>query len=106
MAEIKQDSHDQWIEIVKTVLLYVIPIFAAIWKITDAWAKVQKDRLSESMKDAVRDVITPQLNQINDKMDEMKRVQQSDTTNLNKKIEDQSREFNKQVIDLIKEIRK
>jgi len=105
-AEIKSNGHDEWIDILKTVLLYVIPFIATIWKLSDVYAKAAKDRLSESLKDAVRDVVNPQLEQINAKMDDMKRVQRQENSELNNKIEAQSREFNKQVIDLMKEIRK
>lgn len=74
----KPTMHEQWIEIVKYVVIYVTPLVVAIWKITDKWGEVQKQRLAESLKEAVRDVVNPQLQEINHKIDEIKKQAERD----------------------------
>ena len=84
-SELKENLHEQWIEIVKYVLIYVTPIIAAIWKVTDAWSSIQKKKLSESLKDAVKEVVNPQLSEISHKMDQIKAQQDKDREDVNKK---------------------
>lgn len=106
MAEIKNENQESWIEIVKYFLLYVAPITAAIWKITTEWSNIQKQKLAESLKDAVSDAVNPKLDQINLKISSIADRQDKDRELLNNKIDAQSKEFNNRVIEILREIKK
>ena len=106
MAEIKNDNHESWIEIVKYFLLYVAPITAAIWKITTEWSNIQKQKLAESLKDAVSDAVNPKFDAINSKLNGLADRQDKDREMLNNKIDAQNKEINNRVIEILREIRK
>ena len=95
MLDKPSSMHDQWIEIVKYVLLYVAPFVAAVWKITDKWAEVRKQHLSDSLKEAVKSVVDPKFEQIETKMDEIKKQADRDRDQVNQKLYELFKEIKK-----------
>jgi len=95
MVEKPVSMHDQWIEILKYILVFVFPTMAAIWQVTNKWAEVQKQRLSESLKEAVKEVVNPKFEAMERRMDVM-----TEQIGRNKETSD------KQYVDLIREIKK
>lgn len=106
MTEGKPTMNDQWMDIVKTVIVYVAPFVVIIWKITDRWAEIQKQRLTDSLTDAVRNAVDPKFNEMNVKIDEIKRRQDHDRRELDQKLEKQTQDFNAQLMQIIRDQRK
>ena len=106
MAEINKDAHDQWMEIVKTILVFVAPLIATVWKLSDTYSKIRKEEMASRIKDAIDDVVSPKFDQLLSQIKSISEQQNKDREQINNKIDQQSREINKQVLDLMKEIKK
>jgi len=97
---------EQWMEIIKTVLVIVTPLIITVWKLADTYSKIRKEEMASRIKDAIDDVVTPKFDQLINQIKGISEQQSRDREQINNKIDQQSRDFNKQVLDLMKEIKK